>query len=250
MSPAEKLLQDFGVRRPSEIDLEAIAFELGALVEYSKLDSCDARIVGDANKAIITVNSESSLERQRFSLGHEIGHWKDGWQGSGFLCGRADIGETSVLAEAKRDAENQANRFASDLILPDYLFVPASQRTPLTIDGAQTLAGEFRASITATVIKLVKRGPFNGLAVCYSRGKREWFVRGPKLPEGLFPNYELHPDTSAFELLYTDRWGKTSMTLSKGSTWLDRRDAGQFRFKEQSVKIAKDRVLSLLWLTS
>jgi len=47
-SPAEKLLQRFGIREPGEIDLEAIAYELGVLVVFDELDGCDARIVAHA----------------------------------------------------------------------------------------------------------------------------------------------------------------------------------------------------------
>lgn len=246
-SPAEKLLQRFGVEHPTHIDLEAIAFELGALVVYQDLDGCEARIVGNGKKAIITVNSKSSSERQRFSLGHELGHWTEGWAGRGFLCGRDDIRESSSLADTKRDFEAQANRFAADLLLPDYLFVPACIGKALTIDAAQLLAEIFRSSITATVIKLVKRSTFPGIAVCYSRGKREWFVTGPKLPENCRPLYELHYDTDAFELLYGQDWGKTAASAADASRWIDRRDAGQFRLKAQSIKVSKERVLSLLW---
>jgi len=246
-SPAEKLLQRFGIREPSEIDLEAIAYELGALVVFDELDGCDARIVAHANNAIITVNSKSSRERQRFSVGHELGHWKEGWRGRGFLCAKDDIRESYALANAVKDAETRANRFSADLILPDYIFVPACLHKPLTIDTAQTLSQDFQASITATAIRLVKKGSYPGMAVCYSSGKREWFVPSDGLPDWFMPLQELHQDTDAFELLYTEGWGKTSVVTTEGSSWIDRRDAGNFRLKEQSIKVAKDRVLSLLW---
>lgn len=250
LSSAEKLLQRYGVDHPDQIDLEAIAFDLGALVVYDHLDGCDARIVGRGKRAIITVNSRSNNERKRFSVGHELGHWLEGWRGNGFLCGRDDIGETGLLADAKRDAEIQANRFASDLILPNYLFIPACLRKPPTIDTAQALAGDFSASITASTIKLVKYGSFPAMATCYSRTKREWFVPGEGLPDYFFPLKELHEDTDAFDLLYTEARGKTTVTNNDGACWIDRNDAAKIRLKEQSIKIAKDRVLSLLWFQS
>lgn len=244
---AEQLLRRFGVEHPAQIDLEAIAFEFGALVVYDQLAGCDARIVGHGKKAIITVNSDSSVERQRFSIGHELGHWTGEWRSKGFLCAAGDIKDGGVLADARRDAEAQANRFAADLILPDYLFVPSCTAKPITIDAAQTMAITFRASITACAIKLVKRGSYPGMAVCYSRGKREWFVRGANVPEGMVPLQELHYDTNAFELMYRDGWGKTAIASRDASCWIDRRDASRFRIKEQSIKVATDRVLTVLW---
>ena len=59
LSPAERILQRFGVERPDEIDLEAIAWQLGAFVKYCPLDGCEAMIVGNGRHAVISVNSRS-----------------------------------------------------------------------------------------------------------------------------------------------------------------------------------------------
>src|SRR3984893_11395380 len=75
LTPAERLLQELGITEPGEIDLEAIAFHLGASVRYRKLDGCEARIIGCNDAAIITIGEDSSHRRKRFSLAHEIGHW-------------------------------------------------------------------------------------------------------------------------------------------------------------------------------
>jgi hypothetical protein len=75
VTPAERLLQELGVTEPSEIDLEAIAFHLGARVRYRPLDGCEARIIGSNDVAVITVNERSSYPRKRFSIAHELGHW-------------------------------------------------------------------------------------------------------------------------------------------------------------------------------
>ena len=82
ISPAETLLQELGVTEPSEIDLEAIAFYVNARIRYRSLDGCEARIVGNADQAIITVNQNSQWRRKRFSIAHELGlpfTHKSGW---------------------------------------------------------------------------------------------------------------------------------------------------------------------------
>src|SRR5262249_32793145 len=65
-SKAEFILKDLGITSPDEIDVEAIAWRLGARVRYERLDHCEARIVGANDAAIITVNQKASIERQRF----------------------------------------------------------------------------------------------------------------------------------------------------------------------------------------
>lgn len=70
-----KLYYELGITEPGEIDLEAIAYYKDAVVKRKPLTGCEARIIGVDSKAIITVNEKSSLERQNFSIGHELGHW-------------------------------------------------------------------------------------------------------------------------------------------------------------------------------
>jgi Zn-dependent peptidase ImmA (M78 family) len=248
LSAAEKLLQSYGICRPDQIDLEAIAFDRGAIVTYKKLEGCDARIVGNGKKAIIAVSTRSTPERQRFSIGHELGHWEEDWRGGGgFLCAQDDIRDTGVSVEAKKETETRANRFASELVLPSYMFNPACLRQPLTLDTCLRLSKEFRASVSATAIKLIKAASYPGMITCYSRTGREWYVPGPGLPDYFPPLKELHPDTDAFELLYTDTWGTTKVLNNDGACWIDRHDAEAVRLKEQSIKITKDRVLTVLW---
>lgn len=74
LAPAERLLRGLGITEPQEIDVEAIAWELGARIKYRPLDNCEARIIGKGDRAIITVNSRSWPRRQRFSVAHELGH--------------------------------------------------------------------------------------------------------------------------------------------------------------------------------
>ncbi len=248
LSPGEKLLQSYGIDQPNKIDLEAIAFDRGVIVTYKRLDGCDARIVGHGNKAIITVSTRSSPERQRFSIGHELGHWEEDWRGGGgFLCTKDDIGEAGPSADSRRETEMRANRFASDVMLPNYLFAPACYRQSVTLDTCIRIAGAFRASVTATAIKFIKQASYPGMVTCYSRKGREWAVAGQGLPDYFPALRELHQDTDAFELLYTDSWGASKVLNNDGSCWIDIREASAIRLKEQSMKIAKDLVLTILW---
>lgn len=72
---AEQLIAELGICKPADIDLDAIALVQGVTVKYEPLEGCEALIVGHGERAIVTVNKKSMPERQRFSLGHELGHW-------------------------------------------------------------------------------------------------------------------------------------------------------------------------------
>lgn len=236
---------EFGIDRPDQIDLEAIAADLGAIVRYAHLDGSEARIVGNGDRAIITVAS-GGRPRQRFSIAHEIGHWVERHGRGGFLCGKEDIAPQN---DQTKSAEAQANAFASQLVLPSYLFDPMVAGLPVTLDTADKIGKEFQASLTATAIKMVRVAAKPALVVCHSQEKREWFVRGPGVPEEYWPAKVLDSETDAFELLYSPgAQGKTSVRQSPGARWLTGRGAFGRNVRAQSVKVADGMVVSVVVL--
>jgi hypothetical protein len=76
VTPAEAFLQELGITEPEEIDLEAITYDVGARVRIRPLCGCEAHILGCGGQAIITVKQVSSARRKRFSIAHELGHWR------------------------------------------------------------------------------------------------------------------------------------------------------------------------------
>src|SRR5437016_11425907 len=73
-TPPDKILGLLGITEPEDLDIEAIAYACGATIVPQPLTGCQANIIGFADRAIITVNSNSIPTRQRFSSGHELGH--------------------------------------------------------------------------------------------------------------------------------------------------------------------------------
>ena len=63
-SAPERLLRSLGIEKPEDIDLEAVAWSVGAKVKYRPLKSCEARICGYGDKAIISVDSTKIPQRQ------------------------------------------------------------------------------------------------------------------------------------------------------------------------------------------
>src|SRR5262245_48740444 len=182
---ASEILRDLGITSPDEIDIEAIAFHCGATIRYRPLTGCAARIVGNGNQAIITVDSNSNRARQRFSAGHELGHWMHDRGKASFSCQEAQFVRDWATTS---NPESRANRYASDLLLPLPLFKPKVDacRT-MDFDTVRNLAAMFETSFTATAIRLTEHGPLPAMLVCYGNGERLWFVRG-SVPEQLWPH--------------------------------------------------------------
>lgn len=242
LTHAEKLLQSLGVTTPAEIDVEAIAWHAGAEVRYSDLDSCEARIIGYGDRAIITVDRKSIPTRKRFSVAHELGHWKY-HRGRSFVCRKQDIGNE---ARGANDPERIADAYAADLILPLYLFQPlAAKVKKSTFEAIDEIRCDFQASRTATALRMVDYGPEPAMLICHSQQKRLWFKRGRNVPQRWFPRDELDAESSALDVLHgsTER---TRRSLIGADAWFDRREAERFEVYEQTIKSSNGNALSII----
>ncbi len=245
LTPAERLLQSYGVTKPGEIDLEAIAYSLGARVKYRLLEGCEARIVGKGNSAIISVNSASSVQRQRFSIAHELGHWKY-HRGKQLDC-RAD--NADYARHNASQYERIADDYAAGLILPMYLLRPiVKSHAILTFSLAREIAEAFRSSITATTIRLIESNEFPCLIVCHSQHGRKWFKSSPDVPSRWFPRPQLETDCSAFDILFGNAANDHKPARVPACAWFDRREAEEFDVIEQSIRLSKLETLSIITL--
>lgn len=243
LTPAERILWSYGITDANDIDLDVIAFGLGASIHREPLDGCEARLVGVGDKAIITVSSRSILTRQRFSIAHELGHWQLDRGRGGFLCAKDDI---SPQNDAAKDWEGLANNFASQLILPDYLFVPAALGKAISFDAAEKIAAMFKASLTATAIKMVRKATIPSWIVCHRQRGLAWFFKSAGAPEELYLHKELHHDTDAFGLLYGPDDARTRYKVEEGTRWFSSREASRHQVRSQSMKMQDGTVISVL----
>lgn len=242
---AESVLQGLGVTEPDEIDLEAIAWTLGARVRYRPLDGCEARIIGNGDRAIITVNSRSSRRRQRFSLGHELGHWKY-HRGRLLVCRASEIGGTAQHTTA---FERSADAYAAALLMPRYLFQPVARGySKLNFQTVRAIADLFDVSRTAAAIRLVEGRHSPALLVCHGAHGRKWFRPSPDLPDRWFPRADLDPESFAFGVLFGQQPEDRLPRKIGADAWFDRSEAEQYEVHEQTIRTAADETLTLVLL--
>jgi Zn-dependent peptidase ImmA (M78 family) len=92
------------------MDLEKVAFPA----------DCDAVILGladDDQRPRIVLNSTRPPTRRRFTLAHEIGHFRIPWHLGTIVC-HTDFGESDEDDLLHRASEGEANTFAYELLLP------------------------------------------------------------------------------------------------------------------------------------
>lgn len=237
----DALLEDLGITEPEELDVRAIAQHCAATILFKPLEGCAARITGNEDRAIITIDSNSRIARQRFSAGHELGHWMfDRGKMSLFSC------EEKIFHKewSSTNPETRANRYASDLLMPVSMFKPRAKAfTRIDFDAAKSLAKTFTTSLAATAIRLVEHGPLPAMLVCSSARGVLWSVRGDggKTLWAQSPG----PNTYAYDILH-DLEDDASGDVD-ASAWFDHPVAQGSYIHEHSIRGYQGFVLSLLW---
>lgn len=235
-----QLLEGLGITRPEEIDVEAIAYTCGAKTRYADLTGSEATLVGKGDKAIITVREQSSRARKRFSVGHELGHWIRDRGSVSFSCKESDFDPSLIV----RVRERKANEFASDLLLPTYLFDPLARGRSLDLETLRDLAEMFRTSLTATAIKLLRRGSYPAVLASYKRGRRAWHIRGDSVPPKFTPLEWLDQSTGAASADGPTEQGSDD---TRADRWFDHRHARRYYLRESWFRPTSDSVVVLLW---
>jgi Zn-dependent peptidase ImmA (M78 family) len=248
-SAPERLLKSLGIERPEEIDLEAVAWSIGAKVKYRPLKSCEARICGYGDRAIISVDSNRMPQRKRFSVAHEIGHWTY-HKGQLLVCRASDIGSFGGFRKGAVSPEFVADQFASELILPSYILTPIlKQFKALNLKTVGEISTAFKASKTATAIRLVQSNQFHAMLVCHGRNGRRWFLRPPCVPDRWFPQDDLDRDSYAFDTLFGSKQEQVHPRKIGAEAWFDRSEANRYEMFEHTFPLPNDEVLTLLTFT-
>jgi len=136
----------------TEIRAEALTNFEGALVTTSQ------RPFGQ-----ILVNSTSSVQRRRFTIAHELGHFLNLFHrptdGENFMCSSKDMGASRTKLGSSQTRhqiqEREANRFAIELLTPRRRVENLSCDQPRIID-IKAIAAEFKVSKQATAYRYVE----------------------------------------------------------------------------------------------
>jgi Zn-dependent peptidase ImmA (M78 family) len=246
LTAAEELLQSLGVTEPGEIDLEAIAWTLGVKVKYRPLEGCEAMILGAGDSAIVTVNNQCSFGRQRFSLAHELGHWKY-HRGQMMVCRSDEIGDFSQKASL---AEKHADNYAANLLMPRYMFLPAFRSfRQLDFEVIQKLGDSFGVSTTAAAIRCIETGDIPAILICHNHHGRSWFSRSTLVPYRWFPRQDLQAESAAMDVLFDPK--KASKTISRlkcvsAEAWFDCYEAQRYEVLEQTFRVGPSEILTVL----
>lgn len=233
LTQAEMLLLRYGIEKPAEIDLEALAWALGARVKYSPMDSCEARIVGVGDKAIITVDdTRVNSQRARYSLGHEIGHWQR-HRGEVLFCSKENIESGARNTPPK---EREADKYCAELIMPKFMFQPLARSFTIPSFAAiDELARTFKTSRMATSIRFIDMDIMPSTLIYYGTNGREWFLPSHSWPANWIPKRELDQGSEAFNLIFGHSMEREHRSICPASVYFNGEDADRFDVWEHSI---------------
>lgn len=171
---ATKLIEEYGFRRPAEIDLEALIIDRGVEVRRGQLRGCEARLVRIGERGIIRVrDSLHGSPRSRFTLSHELGHWEMHRETQAFICTKAQLRD--YKADMK---EAEANTFASELLMPSFMVRPVIHSNEPTLRTVKLIADEFNVSLTVAAIRLLLESKHECFLVMSKHRYVEWWMAG------------------------------------------------------------------------
>jgi len=244
----EKLYRtQLGITKPSEINLIEVAKYLGVTVKERPLKGCEARIIGFNDRAIITVNEESPRTRQLFSIGHELGHWLKHRGAIGSLCkSESVLANRSSLDSVIAGKEKIANEYASELLMPSYLFAPHIQGSDVSFDVIESIRQTFAVSLSAAAIRYVNFCQYPVILACYSSTRRMWYHKSRLVPHWFYPVRAI--DKSSPSYAHALRGDLTPLVgLVDADTWIDAPQSENYEVMETVWATGRGTYKAFIW---
>jgi len=171
---AQEIIKYYGITKPDEIEVEAIALDRKVFVNDIVIEGSVARLQVKKQHGIISVSTGiKEAGKRRFAIAHELGHFELHKEKSkSNICTDKDF----LNWYREKIDENEANVFAAELLMPEQIFKKICPRDVPNFGIISNLAEEFNASLTATAFRYVEIGYFPCALVASVGGRIRWMT--------------------------------------------------------------------------
>jgi Zn-dependent peptidase ImmA (M78 family) len=246
---ATNLHSEIGWTRPSDFSVEEIANSIGLIVKELPMTGADGRILMKGNSGIISIRENiTHLGRKNFVIAHEIGH---------FLCHKhlshlySDTHKTLAEWYASGPQEQEANRFAAELLMPASIFKAKTVGKRLNLGFIQEMSAFFGVSILACFIRFVNHGNYPVMIIFMENGIVKWKHHSDDFPyKFLAYNSPVPVYTVAGDYFQYGRIEQSPEKV-KAIDWFP--DSTKLRYEpnaelyEQCYKVSGNGLVSCLW---
>ena len=155
------------------IDLYNFVSMLGFNVKHVDTGNSDAYTIINGGEKLILLNKNINLKKRiNFTLAHELGHYFIPHHLEPlYACSINEIISTKNLSNL--DIENEADIFASELLMPYKLFAGCNART---FDDILNVSMTYNVSIQAAAIKLIEYTQDVVCFICCNDRKIKWYA--------------------------------------------------------------------------
>ena len=243
VATARQLITKLQIRHPREIDVELIANEHGILVRRLALQHEEGRLLRAPQCGIINVADDAYRSHKwRFVIAHEIGHFLRHADHDNFeACTRGDLSNYTGTGR-----ETEANDFASELLMPQFLFEKACDRNRPSLREVSDVAEEFHTSLTATALRFVLFSPEPCAVVHSTNGVVDWLDWSRTFRIGIRKGTKLNDRTYAGDL-FAGKPVDDRPSQVDGDAWSDASWAAEIDLFEHSRHVSASSVLTFLW---
>lgn len=241
---AHELLKSLWVETPDEIDLDAIAFDVGKLlIEDGGLDNSQGRLVTTDGGGTIRVKEGLNPGRRRFTVAHEIGHYI--LHPTKRLNHSDDTTNFRIWNDPSEEAE--ANLFAAELLMPEFLFRKAITKDDPSLGFMDSVASAFKTSTMATAFQYTVYSKEPVAMVVSVDGKIKWRVQSPSFSPKIRLG-QLHQHSGAAEIFAGKAGDTNGLVDTPAAAWLPFEDTEADLKEDSRLLGAYGCVISILWL--
>jgi len=258
---AQKLLSNCGFDEITdlEMDLFIAGLDEDAMLIEEELTNCDGKITFGKTKTVIKVNSAIQYPgRKRFVTAHEIGHLL---MHKGMTLPDDTHSSLNIIAGMEKalksgQQELEANEFASELLMPEKIFLEEAEGKKFSPFLIKQLADRFKMSLTATVFKYLQFDALHPICLVFiENGKVKYWKKSDALKVwvGDYTRLTPPPDSVAAEYIEEDyefvyKLEEKPQEINK-STWFN---LGKYEedtaFYEYCIPTKKYKtILSIIW---
>lgn len=256
---ALQLLDNCGLDEITDLEMDLFVSGLDAMLIEEELTNCDGKIIFGNSKSVIKVNSNIQFaERKRFVTAHEIGHlimhWNMQLPDDTFANFNIIAGMEKALKNGKQELE--ANEFASELLMPEKLFLKEAKGKKFSPLLIKQLSERFKTSLTATVFRYLQFEQLHPLCLVFiENGKVKYWKKSKDLKVWLGDHTKLAPPSDSvaaeyiqknYEFVY--KLEEKAQSINK-STWFNLKEYdGDTGFYEYCIPTKRYKtILSIIW---